>query len=124
MTTMLTKSAILAALGVMGVAFAAETTGAMAGDGLSCEIRVVKSGGDVALKGIVHANRATSGTFNFKISQNGNGGSAQINQGGDFKLGAGESQVLGEATLGDADGLRAKLSVTAGGGTTYCTRGT
>ncbi len=124
MTTMLTKSAFLAALGAMGVTFAADTSGAMAGDSLSCEIRVSKRNGDVELKGIVHAAKAASGTFRFKISQNGDAGSAQINQGGDFKLGAGESQVLGEATLGDAEGLRAKLSVTAGGATTYCTRGT
>jgi hypothetical protein len=123
MTTMLSKSAFLAALGVMGAAFAADTTGAMAGDGLSCEIKVVKSGGDVELKGIVHASRAMSGTYKFKISQSGGGGSADINQGGDFDLAAGESQVVGEATLGDADGLRAKLSVSAGADTTYCTRG-
>lgn len=111
----------LAAVALAGLMAPSMDAGAAPG-GLTCEIRMVKRGGDVALTGIVHAGKATHGTYRFKISQHGPGGDADINQGGDFSLAAGESEVVGEATLGSARGLKARLSVETPNGATSCTR--
>ena len=121
MSMLKTAAAGFAALAVLGLALPAERADAASG-GVTCEIKVVKRNGDVEYKGIVHASRATSGTYAFRISQNGSAGSALINQGGDFKLAAGESTVIGEATLGNGRGIAARLAVMSDDGSTLCTR--
>jgi len=116
------SKASLAALGLIALLAPAVDAGAAPAAGVTCEIRVVKRGRNMELKGIVHAAKATTGTYSFKIGNAGDGGSSVISQGGDFALAAGESEVVGEATLSDADGLRARLSVSTGEGTTGCSR--
>ncbi len=112
--------ALAAAVGMFGAYAAADT--ADAGAGLTCEIRMVKSGDDIQVKGLIHAASAASGSYKFRLSQNGDGGSSRINQGGDFSLAAGESSVVGEATMNGGDGLVARLSVSSPAGSTSCTR--
>lgn len=114
--------ASLAALGLAALFAPSMDAGAAPAAGVTCEIRMVKRGGDVELQGIVHAAKATSGSYSFKISNAGSGGSSSINQGGDFDLAAGQSEVVGEATLGNAGGLRARLSVSTASGSTSCSR--
>ena len=122
MNTMLSKSAFLAALGAIGVYAVADSASATTGGALTCEIQIAKHNGDVELTGIVHAARATSGTYRFKVLNDGDGGSSTINQGGDFSLAAGESTVVGNTTLGNADDMRVKLSVTSDHGSATCSR--
>lgn len=114
--------ASIAMLGLAAVFAPAMDAGAAPGGGVTCEIRMVKSGGGVELKGIVHAARAASGSYRFNISNDGSGGSSDVSQGGDFALAAGESTVVGEAAFGNADGLKARLSVSTSAGTTSCRR--
>lgn len=115
MTKMKTAAAALAGLGLLSAFSSADI--AKAGSGVSCEIRVIRHGGDVELKGLVHAGKATEGTYRFKIKSAG----ADINQGGDFTLAAGETAVVGEATV-TAASLDARLSVASGDGNTTCSR--
>lgn len=114
--------ASLAAVGLLALLAPEMDAGAAPAAGVTCEIRMVESGGGVTIKGIVHAAKATSGSYSLKIANAGGGGSSSINQGGDFSLDAGESTVVGETTLGNADGLRARLAVTTAAGTTSCSR--
>ncbi len=111
-----------AAIALLGLMAPAHDAGA-APNGVSCEIRMVKRASGVELTALVHAAKATNGTYSFRVSQNGSSGSSLIDQGGAFVLGAGQSDIVGEATLGNAKGVQARLSVTtADGTTTFCKR--
>ncbi len=122
MNTFVGKSAVVAALGALGVYATAGSASAAPSGLIKCEIQVTKSKGEVELTGIVHALMATSGSYRFKVTNDGDGGSANINQGGDFQLAAGESTVVGSTTLGNADALNVKLSVTSDHGSATCSR--
>lgn len=122
MSTTHAAKASLAALGLIAFFSPSMDAGAAPTAGVTCEIRMVKRGGDVELQGILHAAKATSGSYSLKISNAGDGGSSSINQGGDFDLAAGESEVVGAASFSDANGLRARLSVLTGNGSTSCSR--
>ncbi len=122
MNTFVGKSAVVAALGALGVYATAGSASATPSGLIKCEIQVTKSKGEVELTGIVHALMATSGSYRFKVTNDGDGGSANINQGGDFQLAAGESTVVGSTTLGNADALNVKLSVTSDHGSATCSR--
>jgi hypothetical protein len=65
-----------------------------------CEIRAEPNGEGVVLEGLVFADAPLTGTYSFRISQRGPGGSSQINQGGEFEATAGEPESLGTVSVG------------------------
>ncbi len=103
--------------GISGYAIA--PTAAVAGSGLSCDIEVMHSGGGVTLKGIVASGAAADGTYTLKVTSAGSG-SSNINQSGDFSVGAGGVEQLATVSLGGDGIYSARLSVTANGHTTSC----
>ena len=98
-----------------------DTTVALASDAPICEIAVAKSGRSVNLQALVHAEADLHGTYRFSIAKTGSGGSAMINQGGNFAVAAGETRTLGQTTLGgSAASYDATLTLDVGGQTYTC----
>ena len=64
-----------------------------AGDLPRCEIRAETDGRGVVLEGLVFADVPLTGTYRFRISQRGAGGSSQINQGGEFEATPGRACI-------------------------------
>ncbi len=96
-----------------------------AGDLPRCEIRAEPAGRGVRLEGLVFADVPLSGTYRFRVSQNGSGGSSQINQGGEFDAGPGEPESLGTVSLGGGPGsFTATLTLRWAGGSIDCHAGT
>jgi len=108
----------LAAVAAAGAVFMMD--GAEAGGGVSCELRGKRSPAGVEISAVVTSAKATSGTYKLVVSHSGTGGSADIQQGGDFTLKAGETAVVGEASIGGASVVSATLSVTTPYGTASC----
>ena len=99
------------------------TGAATATDGVEsarCEIRVTQHAGTMSLKGVYHADAATTGSYGFQVASSGGGGNSRINQGGGFDARAGEEITLGTVTLGANTRYDASLTVTAGGETLEC----
>ena len=83
----------------------------------ACSLLASSYGGSTHLEGRLQAREAISATYTLIIQ----GPGMSIDQGGDLTLSAGESTVLGEASVsGAADSLDATLTVTAGGQTYAC----
>ena len=62
-----------------------------------------------------------AGSYPFKVKNAGGGGSANISQGGDFAIGAGEQATLGQVMLGSNGAVYdARLTVTVDGETIEC----
>lgn len=96
-----------------------------AGDLPRCEIRAEPNGRGVQLEGLVFADVPLSGTYRFRISQRGPGGSSQINQGGEFEAAPGEAQSLGVVSVGSGPtSFTATLTVRWAGGSVDCATGT
>jgi hypothetical protein len=114
--------ALLASSGVMGLGFimAAPDHASAGGGGLRCEIYQSHGGGGVTLQGVVFANGAVDGSYQFNITKSGGGGSSNINQGGEFSVGAGGKATLGQVSLGGDGGYTASLRVTADGHSVSC----
>lgn len=91
-------------------------------DGPTCDIRVVKGGGAVLLEGLAFAPAPATGSYAFKISQDGLAGGANIRQGGDFEAGPGLEASLGMVSLSDQGGYDATLTVRWHDGAPPCTR--
>ena len=92
-----------AALGVAVFGLAASTNAHSSNDHaapVTCEISVSKGRYGHTYEGVVHAESAAKGTYKLSLSKRGNGGSAMINQSGDFNVAAGDSESLGQATFG------------------------
>ncbi len=86
-----------------------------------CEIAVATQGRSVNLQALVHAGTDMRGTYRFRIAKSGGGGSANINQGGNFAVAAGETRTLGQTTLGGSPAnFDATLTIEAGGQTYTC----
>ncbi|HWU64777.1 MAG TPA: curli-like amyloid fiber formation chaperone CsgH [Ensifer sp.] len=91
-----------------------------------CDIGATSAGGGmVKLDALVHADRAVSGSYTFRVEKTGGGGSSTINQGGDFDAKAGQTATLSSVSLGSKGAqYRATLDVTFGGKTVSCTKET
>jgi hypothetical protein len=95
------------------------------GDLPRCEIRAEPTGRGVVLEGLVFADVPLSGRYRFRVSQNGAGGSSQINQGGEFDAAPGAPESLGTVSLASGPGsFTATLTVSWAGGTVDCAAGT
>lgn len=111
---------LLFGLGVAGIAVAAGNAGAAAGP-VRCEIRADASDGMTSLEGVVHADKAVSGSYRFRVESFGASGRSDIDQGGDFTAEPGRPATLGSVML-DSRGGRydASLTVTLEGRTIEC----
>ena len=79
----------------------------------------------MVLEGLVFADVPITGTYQFRISQRGAGGSSQINQGGEFEAAPDEPASLGTVLIGSGpNGFRARLTVRWRGGTVDCNAST
>ena len=88
---------------------------------VTCKISVSKGRYGHTYEGIVHAETATKGTYKLSLSKRGNGGSAMINQSGDFNVAAGGSESLGQATFGGLpSAVKATLTLRMKGKTLTC----
>lgn len=74
---------------------------------LNCEIAVSKGRYGHTYEGVIHATNTVNGTYELNISKRGSAGSAMISQSGNFRVAAGKSESLGQATFG---GLPPKAS--------------
>jgi len=95
--------AVVLTFTIVGIAAAskAHSTDDTAADlPLSCEIAVSKGRYGQTYEARVHADSAVSGSYRLSLSKSGAGGSAMISQSGDFALGAGDSETVGQATFG------------------------
>lgn len=88
---------------------------------LRCALERSQSGGSVLIEGRLEAVKPVFGSYDLAITRSGSAGSARIAQGGDFALAAGETALLGSATLnGPVSGIEAKLTLTWEGRTYSC----
>lgn len=115
-------TAPLAAAGLaMGAGQASVPSGPAPSGPVRCEIQVTPANGMIALAGVVHADIAVGGSYSFRVSGGGRGGSANISQGGPFAAGPSAAVTLGSVLVGSAGGnYDATLEVTANGATVLC----
>lgn len=114
----------LAALGFASGAGQAGSTGTAETSGpVRCEILTHSAGGMTTLQGVVHADIAVSGTYSFRVTGSGGGGSSNISQGGGFTAGPDAPAALGQVMLGGGV-YNARLSVVAGGVSIECSERT
>jgi hypothetical protein len=113
---------VLAALG-LGVTGITAVSARSTNDGsMRCEIQVKEQNSGVALDGVVYASTKMVGEYHLRVSKSGGGGSANIDQTGDFSAAPGAPGRLGTVMLGTNGGsYDAKLTVTAGGRSVDCT---
>lgn len=83
-----------------------------------CEIVASNAGGMTRLDGVAHAADAATGTYRLRVT----GSGANINQGGDFEVRAGEAVTLGSVTIGGGGRYEASLEVTANGVNAACAK--
>lgn len=118
-----TRTARLSAIAVLAVAVGASgIAAAHAGNGLGCEINVARGSGGVSLSGVVHANKDVEGSYAFRITKSGGGGSSDISQSGDFSVAAGSSESVGSVSLGGDGSYRARLDIRTPLGSTSCSQ--
>jgi len=99
----------------------AHETARASADGLRCAVVTRDLGDTVQISGKVTAERDVSGTYALSIRQSSGGGQAEIDQGGEFTVGAGRTVTLGEATMGGtAQSYTADLELTVGGQRLRC----
>lgn len=112
---------LLFGLGGAGIAIGAGHAGMAAAGPVRCEIRVDSTDGMTSLEGVVHADKAVSGSYQFRVKSSGASGRSNLDQGGDFTAGPGNPATLGSITL-DTRGARydASLTVTLNGKTIEC----
>ncbi|MDJ0825917.1 MAG: curli-like amyloid fiber formation chaperone CsgH [Rhodobacter sp.] len=92
-----------AAMALSAIGLAAGSNAHSAADrdlALSCEIAVSKGRYGHTYEGVVHADAAASGSYALTITKRGGGNSAMISQSGEFRVRAGQSETLGQATFG------------------------
>lgn len=89
---------------------------------LKCQISVSNSGDGVTLKGIVFSSQQSHGEYRLSVKKSGSGGSADINQSGEFEAGPNVPTELGVVSLGlNGGSYVAKLRISTDGETTECT---
>ena len=76
---------------------------------IACGVSVTKSGYGNNYQGVVQANEAVSGSYEFRVIKTGGGGSATINQSGEFTIAAGDEVTLGQASFGGPATVDAQL---------------
>lgn len=114
-------AALALGVGAMGM-IGGGSDEAAASAGLRCAIQVSKSGDGVDLAGVVYGASGVSGEYTLKITKRGGGGSAAINQDGDFTTGSDGKAVLSLASLGGDGSFSAEFRVTSSAGSASCSK--
>ncbi len=91
---------------------------------MTCRIAVSKDRFGQTYEGEIHARTTVQGEYELTLVGRG-GGSTRISQSGEFLVRAGETEVIGQATLGGtaASGVKAELTLRVGGKTYVCGTG-
>lgn len=111
---------LLLGLGAAGAAIGAGQADP-GGEPFRCEIRASTDGGMIGLEGVVHADAATGGTYQFRVTGAGRSGGSNIVQGGSFQVDPDEPAILGRVMLGGNGGaFDASLAVSSDGTTVTC----
>lgn len=112
-----------------GLALALSATALMAASGVvhsgayRCEVVATASGGMTTLEGVVHAEKAVSGSYTFRVESGGSSGRSNIKQGGDFSAAPGTPAQLGQVTLGGSGSVfDATLEVDTPDGRLTCSK--
>lgn len=112
--------ASLAAAGVVAATAQSNTTAAAGSSPVRCEIEISQAPGSVDLQALVSSRVAASGTYRLRVSKSG-GGTADIDQSGDFSITSG-SEVVGAVSLGGTGTYSARLTVIANGQKIECSK--
>lgn len=111
---------LLLGLGLAGATIGSGTAGPAAAGPLRCEIAATKANGMVTLEGVLRADQPVTGSYTFRVTGAGGGGSTNIAQGGGFMAGPEGPVSLGQVMLGGGSAYDASLEVSAGGATVTC----
>ena len=83
---------------------------------MACALDVSSGLFGLTFAGKAEALQDVAGSYDLTIRKSGRSGSAVIQQAGEFRLRAGQTEILGEATLsGDPSEFDAELTVNVGG---------
>ncbi|NKX45023.1 curli-like amyloid fiber formation chaperone CsgH [Roseicyclus persicicus] len=119
MTFPLSKAVLAPALTAvaLGCTAIAGQTGATAEGPLACSVDVTARNGMLTIAGVVSSDAAVSGVYQLRVSRAG----TLMNQGGPFRLAAGQTERLGQVMLnGPASGLDVALTLEVDGDTLRC----
>ncbi|MBB3290206.1 MULTISPECIES: curli-like amyloid fiber formation chaperone CsgH [Rhizobium] len=119
----ITAAMMLAGLIAAGASAAVLDTDSSGSAPIRCEIREKIQGDTIFLEPLVHSDREMSGTYSISVSGGGEGGSSNIQQGGEFSAVAGRTTSLGRISVSAGGALYdVKLKVTVPGGNVSCTK--
>ena len=114
-------------LSVFGLAAGSNAHSSQEGDlPLNCEIAVSKGRYGHTYEGVITAASTVKGSYELNIKKRGTSGRAMISQSGEFAIGAGKSETLGQATFGGLppSSVEAELTIYWQGHTLTCTNQT
>jgi hypothetical protein len=118
--TILPVGLIVLALAACGVAGSSGFNPAH-GPALSCTLAVTERGGQLQIEGQLQAAAAVTGRYALKVVQTGQAGQNFIDQSGDFTARAGETVMLGSASVsGPVAQYDATLTLDYADGTLSC----
>ncbi|MDX2287763.1 MAG: curli-like amyloid fiber formation chaperone CsgH [Hyphomicrobiaceae bacterium] len=108
------------AVTALGIAVAvSQATNAEPAPQVSCTIKTSRHAGAVALEALIRSPNAVAGSFAFTVAKSGGGGSANIEQTGEF-IGTGQWNLVADVQLGGDGDYVARLKVKLGGRTIEC----
>ena len=119
MNTVVIGSGLVAA----GLGFAPATVvSAKSAGPVQCELHVSPAGSGVVLRGVARSGEAAAGRYTLTIAKDGDAGSADIEQGGNFAVAPNGASTLSEVSLSLERGASytAVLTVSWKGGTVTC----
>ena len=102
------------ALGVLALAgFAVQASGNA--PGLDCGISMQSERGLLAIEGILTSPVAMTGEYRISLKSHGNGGSSNINQGGQFAVAGGSAVSLGKVLVNSGAAMDVEFTIVSGG---------
>jgi curli production assembly/transport CsgH protein len=120
-------TALIRGLVVAALSFAVSWTWAMPAEaeqvmGIGCRIDVETNGGAVRLEAMARSRSNVSGHYRFDVRKNGEAGSSQNIQSGDFSLEADRETILSTTVVGAsaADHYQARLVLNSNSGSVSC----
>lgn len=104
----------VAASPLAGESFAPPAAEHISGAPISCDIRTRRTTNGVLIEAHAFATDDVSGAYDLVITKSGGGGSADISQGGDVDLRAGDAATLGANEISLERGARVRAVLTIG----------
>lgn len=113
----------LIALGVLSASIAgfSATANASSGD-IACGVSTTTAHGMMTVEGILQTPEALTGQYRFSLKSSGNGGSTNINQGGNFTAAPGTDLSLGRVMVNAGSHIDVDFTIDAGGQTYDCSQ--